>query len=118
MQTSLLQQETFIQGSTICPDCAEPIPPYSTCCSCKQSVAAPQDPRGKWHHSTTWVILALLTFGPFALPMVWFHPRYKSLTKAAVSILVISLTAVLCYATYAAITFLIDQIHALGSSVM
>ncbi|MFA5240618.1 MAG: hypothetical protein WC476_13055 [Phycisphaerae bacterium] len=49
-------------------------------------------PKGKWYFSTYWVVIGILCAGPFALPLVWFNPRYKSATKWIVSIVIIILT--------------------------
>ena len=40
--------------------------------------------------------MAFLSVGPFALPLLWFNPRYKTITKLVISVLVISLS-VLAY---------------------
>ena len=46
----------------------------------------------KWYFSTNTFVIALLCFGPFALPLMWFNPRYKLITKIIVSVLVIAVT--------------------------
>ena len=46
----------------------------------------------KWYFSTSTFVIALLCFGPFALPLMWFNPRYKLITKIIVSVLVIAVT--------------------------
>lgn len=49
-------------------------------------------PKAKWYFSNYWVIIAILCAGPFALPLVWFNPRYKTITKWIITILVIVIT--------------------------
>jgi hypothetical protein len=50
----------------------------------------------KWYFSTFWVIVLFLCLGPFALPFVWFNPRYKPITKWIVTVLVVLATIWLC----------------------
>ncbi len=41
----------------------------------------------------------MLFIGPFALPMVWMHPRYKLITKIVVTVVVLLATIVLVMVT-------------------
>ena len=34
-------------------------------------------PKTQWYFNTSNIVIAFLFIGPFALPLVWFHPRYK-----------------------------------------
>lgn len=80
-----------------CPFCAEQIKAEAaTCPSCGQSLNLSEKPKIKWYFSNFIVVIAILSFGPLALPLVWFHPHYKRNTKLVVSVLVIVLT-VLCF---------------------
>lgn len=45
-----------------------------------------------WYFKTSVVVIALLSAGPLALPMVWFHPRYKILTKILATVITIVVT--------------------------
>lgn len=47
--------------------------------------------------STMMIIFALLGFGPFALPLVWTHPRYSRFTKVLVTVLVLALTVLVVF---------------------
>jgi len=49
-------------------------------------------PKVKWYFTTYWVVIGLLCAGPFALPLIWFNPRYKPVTKWIISILVTIIT--------------------------
>ena len=51
----------------------------------------------KWYYSTAAVIVGLATAGPFALPLVWFNPRYTKLTKAVLTVLILVVTALMLY---------------------
>jgi hypothetical protein len=52
--------------------------------------AAPD--KTKWYFSTHSFVIALLCVGPLALPLIWFNPRYKLITKIIVSVVIIALT--------------------------
>ena len=53
----------------------------------------------KWYFKTPIVIIAILSFFPFALPLVWYNPNYKRSTKVIVTIIVVLFTAVSLYLT-------------------
>ncbi len=57
---------------------------------------------------------ALLSLGPFALPLVWFNPRYKPITKLVITVIVISLSVLLCIAMEALYLQLVEQMKELG----
>jgi hypothetical protein len=57
-----------------------------------------RSPGTKWYHANGSVIIALAFVGPLALPLVWFHPRYKMATKIVITGLVIGGTVLLGYA--------------------
>ena len=46
----------------------------------------------KWYFKTSIVVIALLSVGPLALPLLWWNPRYKRLTKIIWTLLVLVLT--------------------------
>lgn len=45
-----------------------------------------------WYFRTGSVIFSVLTVGPFALPLVWFHPKYSLTTKIVVTVIVLAAT--------------------------
>lgn len=71
-------------------------------------------PKTKWYFLTSVVVIAILCIGPFALPLVWFNPRYKPATKLVVTIVVIVLTILLSYLVGYIYRNLMEQIEALG----
>jgi hypothetical protein len=64
--------------------------------------------------ATGTVVLALLFLGPMALPLVWMNPRFKILTKAIITVIVIGVTILCLYLTVYAYQNLINQLTALG----
>jgi inhibitor of cysteine peptidase len=34
-------------------------------------------PQEKWYFRTYWLVIALFCIGPFALPLLWFNPRFS-----------------------------------------
>ncbi len=75
----------------------------------KQENASPL----KWYFSTPGVVIALLTVGPLALPLVWMHPRYSLTTKVVVSVVAIAITVASLMAMRDIYLHLMEQIESL-----
>ncbi len=98
-----------------CPFCAEEIQDEAVKCRfCGEFLQKSNRPETKWYFTTTTVVIALLCLGPFALPLVWFNPRYKIITKLVVTGLVIALTILFSYLIGSIYRNLMEQIGALG----
>ncbi len=94
-----------------CPFCAEEIQDEAVKCRfCGEFLDKPSKPEAKWYFATTAVVIALLCVGPLALSLVWFHPRYKIITKVIITILVIVFTFLLGYSVILVYTRILDSI--------
>jgi len=58
--------------------------------------------------------MALLSVGPLALPLVWFNPRYKLITKLVLTGVVISLSLLVYIAIRNLYLQSIEQMKELG----
>lgn len=69
-----------------------------------------------WYFRTATLVIALLSIGPLALPLVWWHPKMEIWIKVAITLVTLIATWYLYLGTMAALENLNEQFKQLRES--
>ena len=72
----------------------------------------------RWFNRPGFIITMVLSFGPFALPLVWFHPKYSQVTKLIITLIVIIGSYYLWNASINSMKSIMHEVHQMGNQTL